>query len=234
MKRPVDELPGDPGRLSLEYRHQHPAQLRAEYDAIYEWTVSVAEQRRRHKWAAAWDTVPGPEIGSFTFFRLRDVGPCSALSAAETYDTELYNTVLSLVAWDSSIEEAFRGIVEKPSGDLLVLFRAWLDRSWRGFGLGPVLAAEAMQTLGAGCCAVIVWPKMTEEPEGNTPVTREYWTDANARIAAMWETAGFRRHAGTGIYVLDPARPDHAETQAALRGDLAALTDAYKAALRSG
>lgn len=233
-KRTAEELPGNPGRLWLDYRHNHPAQLCTEADACYEWTVSVAERQHRHKWAASWDTVPGPEIGSFTFVRLHDAGPASALSAAESYDTELSNLLLSFVAWDSSIEEAFTNLVERPSPDLLVLFRARLDKSWRGFGLGPILAAEAIQTLGAGCCAVVVDPRMTEKPEGNTPVTPAYWANANARIAAMWESVGFRHHAGTSLYLLDPARQEQAGIRAKLREELAALTSAYQAAHHPG
>jgi hypothetical protein len=234
VKRAAEELPGSPGRLWLDYRHDHLAQLRTVDDTFYEWTVSVHERQHRHKWAASWDTVPGPEIGSLTFIRLHDVGPASALSAAESYDTGLYNLLLPFVAWDSSIEEAFTGLVESPSPDLLVLFRARLDKSWRGFGLGPILAAEAIQTLGAGCCAVVVDPTMTERPEGNTPVTPAYWADANARIAAMWASAGFRRHPGTSLHLLDPARQGQAGIRAKLREELAALTSAYQAAHHPG
>ncbi|MEU0298341.1 hypothetical protein ABZ252_02515 [Streptomyces sp. NPDC006175] len=232
-KRNVEELPGDPGRLWLDYRHGHPAQLRAQDDALYEWTVSVAERKRRHKWAASSDTVPGPEIGSFTFVRLHDADPSVALGAAESYGMELANIFLPLVAWDSSIEEALQGVVEKPSGDLLILFRASLDRSWRGFGLGPILASEAIQALAAGCCAVIVSPTMGEKPDDNALVTPEYWAEANAKIAAMWEGVGFRHHAGSSLYLLDPARPEQARIRARLRHDLAALTDAYRSAHRA-
>ncbi len=75
-------------------------------------------------------------------------------------------------------------------------------------------------------------PAMTERPEGNARVGPEQWEDATARIAAMWEHAGFRRHPGTDIHLLDPAGPEQPGILAALREELAELIAAYKSAQR--
>lgn len=131
-RRPAVDLPGNPGKLTLEYRHDCRVEgLMAEYDCWYDWTVSVRELRRRHQWTCRYDQ-PGPEIGSFTFIRLCDDGHGGALSAAEGDDLELYNMVLPLVPWGGDVREAFDGLVEQPTRDLLVLFRARLDPAWRG------------------------------------------------------------------------------------------------------
>ncbi|MEW2396919.1 hypothetical protein [Streptomyces sp. NPDC046862] len=235
-RRPAVELPGDPGMLNLEYRHNcRAAGLGPEFDTSYEWTVSVTELHRRHKWAARSDVVPGPEIGSFTFVRFCDDGRGGALSAAEGDDLELYNTLLAFVSWDGGIEEAFRDLVRRPTPDVLLLFRARLDRPWRGFGLGPALAAEAIRTLAHGCGAVLVAPRMKEDPEDGTPVTTEYWEHANARIAAMWQRAGFRPYAAApSLLLLDPNAAEYDRSLARLRDELTDLAEAYKAVHSTG
>ncbi|MFJ4959998.1 hypothetical protein ACIQCR_32380 [Streptomyces sp. NPDC093249] len=53
---------------------------------------------------------------------------------------------------------AFEKAVAHPVGDLVILDRVSLDKAWRGFWLGPALAAEAIRRLSGGCCAVAVFP----------------------------------------------------------------------------
>jgi GNAT superfamily N-acetyltransferase len=77
-------------------------------------------------------------------------------------------------------------------GDLLILDRVSLDRAWRGFGLGPILAAEALRRLSGGCCAVAAYPAMGEYPEDREQVTEAYRRRAKKKIAALWESIGFQ------------------------------------------
>lgn len=44
----------------------------------------------------------------------------------------------------------------------MILDRVFLQNPWRGFGLGPALAAEAIRRLADGCCAVAAYPAPSE------------------------------------------------------------------------
>jgi hypothetical protein len=54
--------------------------------------------------------------------------------------------------------EEFEELTEVWGEDLLVLDKAELVEGWRGFGLGPMIAADALRRLAPGCRAVMVHP----------------------------------------------------------------------------
>lgn len=228
-RRPVEELPGDPGMLELRYRMSSHDQM----DGLWEWTVSVAEHRQRHRWANRWDTEAGPEIGSFTFYRLLDDGRGGALAAAEVEDTGLYHMVLPLTGWNGpGLEQDLEPYVTKPSPDLLVMYRARLEPQWRGFGLGAYIAAEAVDTLAKGCCAVLTEPRTREGAGPRSRMTREEWVRVNARISATWETVGFRPHPrgrSGDLRILDPSGETYRRGHAAVQAHYQALCEAYDA-----
>lgn len=101
----------------------------------------------------------------------------------------------------------------RPDGDLLVLHHTELDPAWRGFGLGPVLASEAIWTPADGCGAVVVPPR----DEGD---------------AARWERIGFRRRVRPLGHLLDPGSPEALALRRERRADLGALAESCLAALR--
>ncbi|MFC0497520.1 hypothetical protein ACFFKE_22260 [Streptomyces mutabilis] len=70
-KRSVDELPGDPRRLNLEYRSWHFVSSAGDRNGFDEWHVSVWSNRflDRPKWSAT-ETVQD-DIGSMRLFRMR-------------------------------------------------------------------------------------------------------------------------------------------------------------------
>jgi GNAT superfamily N-acetyltransferase len=211
-RRPVSELPGDPGTLSLEYRLSDDEQT----DALWPWRVSVLARRRK--------------VGSFTFYRLLDDGRGAALGAAELEDLGLYNTVLPFTSWTGGgVEADFRDRVTRPSPDLLVMWEARLDPAWRGFGLGPVLAAEAIETLATGCCAVLTCTVTRERPADASARSPEEYRRGEAALAATWQQVGFRYDGSRLLGMLDPAGADCRRSREHLRARRAALADADRA-----
>lgn len=89
-----------------------------------------------------------------------------------------------------------------------------LAPTWRGFGLGVVLAGLAIQRLSGGCPAAICYPaSLTNETEAidnadtidnvdaidkEDRVTRQ----ARAKLSAVWSQRGFE-HFRDGVHVLD-------------------------------
>ncbi|AQS69096.1 hypothetical protein [Streptomyces pactum] len=211
-KRSVDDLPGDPRRLNLEYRSWHFVSSEGDRQGLDEWHVSVWANRflDRPKWSAT-KTVQD-DIGSMRFFRLRmdDRFSPFPFADAESYDTGLSNLVLGVYdLGGGGYRQEFRDAMTCPDGDLLVLFDVRLEEAWRGFGLGPILASEAIWHLADGCSAVAT---------GTHP----------------WESVGFRRHVSPLGHLLDPGSGEARALRDERRRDLDALADAYRESLRRG
>ncbi|MES4906341.1 MULTISPECIES: hypothetical protein [unclassified Streptomyces] len=208
VPRPAADLPGDPRLLGLEY-HLSQAVGGADGDTLLDWTVSIRAKRFKGRTA-------GGVIGSMTLFRLRlddRFGP-HPFEAAESYGTELSDQVLGVYDLaHGGYRQEFREAVTRPDGDLLVLHHVELDPAWRGFGLGPILASEAIWTLVDGCGAVVVDPR-------------------DERGAARWESIGFRRRVRPLGHLLDPASARPLALRKERRADFDALAESYLAALR--
>ena len=232
-KRSADQLPGDPRRLNLEYRTWHFVASEGDENGFDEWDVSVRSSRYldRPKGAAA-KTVQH-EIGSMRLFRLRMDERFSPFpfSDAEAYDTGLSNLVLGVYDLGrGGYRQEFRDAMTSSDGDLLVLHDLRLEPAWRGFGLGPVLAAEAVWTLADGCSAVLAATHITEFPDG--PMSEAEFGRAGEKITALWESVGFRRRARPLGHLLDPRTDEARDLRNERRRDLDALADAWRESLR--
>ncbi|MFC8780926.1 hypothetical protein ACFY2D_24055 [Streptomyces nigra] len=206
-RRPVGELPGDPGRLSLEYRLQEPLGGAEDRDGIEEWAVSVRVGRFR-------DRTVGGVVGALTFFRLRQDERFSPSPAgdAQGEDSALFHTVMGCYDLGrGGYGQEFRDAMTSAEGDLLVLWDVRLDPEWRGVGLGAVLASQALWTLGAGCAAVAAAP------------------DGPA-LTALCESVGFRLCPRPLGCLLDPAAEEARDAREEQRRRYDALTDAWRAA----
>ncbi|MEU5158868.1 hypothetical protein AB0G74_04560 [Streptomyces sp. NPDC020875] len=91
----------------------------------------------------------------------------------------------------------------EPFGSgMLLLNSAQLERPWRGFGVGAVLAGKAIARLGAGARGAACYP---------SPLDRAGLEDAAARDRAVsalqrtWTSLGFRPYRGDGVYILNLA-----------------------------
>lgn len=83
-------------------------------------------------------------------------------------------------------------------GPLLVFQRAWVDPRYRGFGLGPVLAAVGLHELLRGCAVAVCAPAPTE-----SDLTGAARDKATAAIARTWGSLGFQPFRD-GVWVLEP------------------------------
>ncbi|MFG3131207.1 hypothetical protein [Streptomyces tendae] len=219
-KRSVDELPGNPRLLNLEYRSSHFVSSEGDENGFDEWHVSIRSGR-------------SPEIGRMTLFRLRMDERFSPFpfSDAEGYDVGLSNLVLGVYDLGrGGYAPEFRDEMTTCDGDLLALYEIRLDPAWRGFGLGPVLAAEAVWTLADGCSAVTTATHPTEFPD--RPRSEAEYRRAAEKIAALWESVGFRQRTRPLGHLLDPRSGEARDLRNVRRRDLDALADAWRESLR--
>ncbi|MFI6360434.1 hypothetical protein ACIBJF_49775 [Streptomyces sp. NPDC050743] len=157
-KRPVGELLGDPARLHLHYGHGHPAVPYDFEDTLESWYVKVTyEMAGDEEWEdeegeESRAPAVGTEVGHVILWRLRDDTGDSGWEAAdaESGDLEVIASAVLGRSGGAGYSAAFEKAVVHPVGDLLILDRVHLDRAWRGFGLGPILAAEAIRRLLCG------------------------------------------------------------------------------------
>ncbi|MFJ4674192.1 hypothetical protein [Kitasatospora purpeofusca] len=237
--RPAAELPGDPSRLHFFYSHGHPVRPRDYEDTLECWhvqvTYGVSADECDDELAEGTDgdgtpAAPqsGSEIGEIILYRLRAYTGHNRWEAADAHSGDL-ETIASAVLADNGHDynDAFDETIES-FGDLLVLDRVRLDKAWRGFGLGPYCAAEAIRRLSGGCCAVAAYPGMSEYPDNQDEATEVSRDEAVGKIAALWESIGFHRFQH-GVWLLDTALKEPGERLEERRADLEALLAAYQA-----
>lgn len=103
---------------------------------------------------------------------------------------------------------------QRPESHVLLLDRVWLRPASRGQGLGPIIAAAAIERLGRGCHLATCYPAPFEDVD-EAPEEREQAVEALGRI---WAKVGFTRWNG-GVWMLDLRANDVHATLAALLAD---------------
>ena len=233
-RRPASELPSDPARLQLIYTHGHPAVPYAFEDTLEHWSVSVRayhddDEECEGGCSPDCDALieSGSEIGRLGLWRLRDYTGTDRWEAADAESGDL-ESIAATVFDGGRYSAAFEEAIECPVGDLLILDRVLLSKPWRGFGLGPVFAAEAIRRLSGGCCAVAAEPGMAEWPDDKDEVSEEHRAQAKEKIAALWESIGFQSFQG-GVQLLDTSLREPGDLHQQRRSDLEELSAAYQA-----
>ncbi|AXL93023.1 hypothetical protein C4J65_35725 [Streptomyces sp. CB09001] len=173
----------------------------------------------------------GSEAGWLRLWRLRDYTGADRWMVADAQSGDL-ESIAATVLDDGEYSDAFQETIDCPVGDLLILDRVFLARPWRGFGLGPVFAAEAVRRLSGGCCAVAAEPRMAEWPDNRDEVSDADRATAKAKIAALWESIGFHAFHG-GVQLLDTSLQEPVDLHRARRKDLEDLSAAYRAHLEN-
>ncbi|MEU0911291.1 hypothetical protein [Streptomyces althioticus] len=225
FRRPIEELPGDPRGLSLEYRQRQPLSGHEEPDGLDEWTVTAKVKR-------FWNRAAGGDIGSLTVLRLRQderfsPHPWSGLEADADH-FEAFQTVLGCYdLGKGGYRQVFRDTMASADGDLLVLTRIRLDPEWRGFGLGAVFASQALWTLADGCSAVAVDIRPPVVTDEGRRLTSAEWDRAIERLAAFSRSLGFRRRPRPLGHLLDPASEEARDAREEHRRRYDALVDAW-------
>ncbi|MEU3190717.1 hypothetical protein ABZ686_08740 [Streptomyces sp. NPDC006992] len=234
--RPASELLSDPADLRLIYTHGHPAVPYEDEDTLEHWYVSIRAFHDEEEECGGGCTEAcerliedGSEVGYLRLWRLRDYTGADrwTVTDAESGDLE---SIASAVLDNGEYSTAFEEAIECPVGDLLILDRVFLSKPWRGFGLGPAFAAEAVRRLSGGCCAVAAEPGMAEWPENREEVTDAYRSEAKRKIAALWESIGFHTFQ-RGVQLLDTSLREPVDLLRQRRSDLEDLSAAYQAHL---
>lgn len=147
------------------------------------------------------DTVTG-RVGSFVFYRIEPVETSDLFGVMDGHDADLGR--IAEVIIDSStgdINDALRDQMAGFESDMLVLCSAQLEESWRGFGLGAVLAGQAIRQLGHGCLGVVLQPASILPETRRDEETRKR---AAKKISKAWGKIGFTPY-GDELMVLDLA-----------------------------
>ncbi|MEV6108749.1 hypothetical protein AB0M28_29210 [Streptomyces sp. NPDC051940] len=196
----VEQLPADPGLLVLEYELERVALAEADDDALEAWTVTVVHP------GSVEDDEDAGEIGRMELVRLCPADGHSPARAADDFgDTAARVAAAVFDPATGGYGKAFRAAVSGSEGDLLLVESVELDTEWSDVGLESALVAEAIATLGRGCCAVVA-----DERAGD------------------WGALGFTAFQDR-VVLLDPARGAAPGLRAAGRKALAELSAAYGA-----
>ncbi|MFJ3182566.1 hypothetical protein ACIPJN_29825 [Streptomyces sp. NPDC086796] len=222
MSNPPGGLPADPSHLHLLYMLQHDLHDDPHGSTVERWEVSVRHGHEVHvdprcpRTAASGvpeecldDDCPayeenGVEIGQMVFFKIRFDGGMNPFWAMEEESHELYQIGNALLDPDSGdFTEELDQTLEPLGTELLIMDKVTLGVPWRGYGLGPFLAAEAIHRLKPGCRAIACSPGISERRDG-LELGEEEWERITARIVAAWESVGFRLYRDN-VYLMDPA-----------------------------
>ncbi len=126
--------------------------------------------------------------------------------------------------------DEFEEFTEVWGEDLLVLDKAALVEGWRGFGLGPMIAANALRRLAPGCRAVMVHPA----PIDTTGMSKDEWARARDRLRELWSTLGFVPYGDTPYMIFATCWADPENRQHALRKASRELSSQWRAARLDG
>ncbi|MFC9337409.1 hypothetical protein ACFT0G_03085 [Streptomyces sp. NPDC057020] len=204
-------------------------------DTLEHWRVSIRAYHDEEECAGGCTDAcqqlidNGSEAGWLRLWRLRDYTGADRWMVADAQSGDL-ESIAATVLDDGEYSDAFQETIDCPVGDLLILDRVFLARPWRGFGLGPVFAAEAIRRLSGGCCAVAAEPGMAEWPENRDEVSDADRATAKVKIAALWESIGFHAF-HSGVQLLDTSLQEPIDLHRARRKDLEDLSAAYRAHL---
>lgn len=184
----------DLSEVQLDYRlEEHlPLDLPAAHHHVERWTVSVFVAET----AAENGRV---EIG-YAKLMVFNLGPGADIR--DLTDRESGTWV------DANDDEG------QPESHVLLLDRLWLHPDWRGQGLGPIVAAAAIERLGRGCHLAACYPAPFEDPT-QQPDDRQRAIEA---LGQVWSKVGFTQW-NDGVWMLDLDTSDVHRTLVGLLSD---------------
>ncbi|MFG3384236.1 hypothetical protein [Streptomyces sp. NPDC047999] len=206
-------LPRDPSGLRLRISYSDDLGDTPQADTLERWDIAILHEET--------------EVGTMTFYKVHLDRGRNAFRAMEEESEELYETAQALLDPETgNFTEDAGGQLEYAGSALLVMDRVTGDVPWRGYGLGAILATEAIHRLMAGCRAVACSPGITDLSDGRLK-SRAEWDRVNTKIARGWERVGFRLYQGT-VYLLSPASLELEAQRQALRGQFAKLGASWR------
>jgi hypothetical protein len=192
-----------PGELILTYRLEERISLEAGAPSrhVERWAVSVLLDR-----SATGDVRLEIGYAHVLVFALepgRDIREFADQASGTWIDVETGPDALRLPVDPGGDPER--------TGHVLLLDRVWLDSDYRGYGLGPIVAAAAIGRLGRGCHLAACYPA----PFETTSSQAEDRGRAVEALGRVWSKVGFR-HWRDGVWMLDLTKHDMQATLAEL------------------
>ncbi|PCG87107.1 hypothetical protein CIB93_04470 [Streptomyces sp. WZ.A104] len=254
LKRPLSDMPCDPGYIQLSYELEASLDNSDREDTLEKWRVTahLGEDGFRleaippcDQCTARWNRTEDEggfvdededcphrlHVGVLELVKVRWGGSQNPFWAMEEESQNLYEIAETVFNDEhDGYTEEFEELTEAWGEDLLVLDKAELDEGWRGFGLGPMIAADALRRLAPGCRAVMVHPA----PIDATGMSKDEWARARDRLRELWATVGFVPYGETPYMIFATCWADPENKQYALRKASRELSTQWRAARQRG
>ncbi|MER5439089.1 hypothetical protein [Streptomyces sp. NPDC002790] len=250
MTKAAHQLPADPAQLHLAYAFGHGLRDGGHERCIERWEVAVRHGFEVHD-DARCPTLTGPtgaddclgecpafckdgvQVGSMVFYRIHLQEGMNPFWAMEEESQDLYEIAEVLIDSETGrfVDDLDEGLCGLGS-DLLVMDQVVLYEPWRGFGLGQVLAAEAIKRLAPGAQVVACSPGISD-PQHMAESNDAEWERVTAKIAAGWQRVGFQEFRD-GVYVIDTGTVAGDNALSELWQEFDALTTAWRKLLATG
>jgi len=178
--------------ILLEYRLEEPVSLvdAPPFRHIERWTVTVLVDHP----AAADDR---RDIGYARVIVLNLEAGVTLADLADTTSGDWVDIGPGETRTDIATGLARDDDTESTDMSVLVLERLWIEPTYRGFGLGPIVAACAIRRLGRGCRMAACYPAPFETSQASED--RDRSIEALGRI---WAKVGFTPW-NDGVWMLD-------------------------------
>lgn len=193
--------------ISLTFTHEQF--LSNDLPAVQNWHVTATAHHWDDEDSGGGKTEAVAHInlvkGSLVYQSLWD-----ELDATEADVSTVASAVLDLRNGDLREE-----VIERTDGNgssLLILNSVQLADRWRGFGVGALLAGEAILGLDGDAHVVATYPAPFDGSEG------EARDRAIRKLQRVWTQLGFS-HLSDGVYILDPARVELQEAVNRMRAN---------------
>lgn len=183
--------PADPQTIELSYTHEHS--ILDDGSEPQFWHVSAD--------AHTGDEEPAVHVGDLELVRV-DPYYSDTFAVLDSYDADLgliAETVLD--PHTGRVHPDLEAQLEPHGSDLLILDQVQLVPTWRGRGIGLLMAGLAVKHLSGGCQAALCYPSLLGQAEDENPATRRA---AVTTLSSVWSQLGFE-HFRNGVHVLDLA-----------------------------
>ncbi|MFD8609706.1 hypothetical protein ACFV09_12575 [Streptomyces sp. NPDC059631] len=247
-RRPLSEMPCDPGRIQLTYELEASLDNSDREDTLEKWRVIAhlgedfglesippcdrcVERWNRTEETGGYvseddDCVHRLRVGVLELVKVRWGGSQNPFWAMEEESQNLYEIAETVYNDEhNGFTEEFEQIAEFGGEDLLVLDKAELEPAWRGFNLAPMIAADSFRRLAGGCGAVMVHPS----PIDATGMSKDEWARASDRLRETWAQLGFVPYGDTPYMIFATCWADPEEKQYALRQQSQELSKQWRA-----
>jgi hypothetical protein len=181
-----------PTGIVLEYRLEEPISLvdAPPFGHIERWTVTVLVDHP----AAADDR---HDVGDARLIVLNLEAGVTLADLADTTSGDWVDISPSETRTDTATGMARDDDTESREMSVLILERLWIEPAYRGYGLGPIVAACAILRLGRGCRLAACYPAPFETSQASED--RDRSIEALGRI---WAKVGFTPW-NDGVWMLD-------------------------------